>query len=684
MSNIVIPRSAKSLYDQINVAHRHPGLQLDKYCENILEREYQRPALQVVCGTRGDDALLQQLLKRRDIALKSRQAVVWEQSTSGPLTLHLSRSAALENAGICMHPVYGFVYLPGTGLKGMARAFAETVWLPAQDDQKKSRCLIEDVFGRANLSDRKRVEPDSSGSMVFHDAWPKNWPNLVLDVVNNHHSKYYQSSAGDIYPGDWEDPIPIFILAVKKDTKFSFAVQKRQSDVDDDQIKLARIWLDGALRYLGAGAKTAAGYGTFSIAADNPAVEVWERARSKEFCNQWIGEIEVVSPAFLGSANNEKLDESIELRAASLKGMLRFWWRSLYPHLDVEALKQNEGNVFGDLREGQGLFVRVDKRTSTVLRKGKDMGGGGSPLGYLGYGPIGYNREARANLTTRDAINSQSHFSLTLSHSDPGMLEEALLALWLMGAMGGVGSRTRRGWGSLSIKPEPGCQWPMDLPDLNDAQTINDWENEVRRGLDSLVHTDSRRLSSTVNWTAISSDTKIITSRKGFKDWKDALTDIGRRFQAFRDAHGMNRAGGQNAERGPDYHNGRRGALGSKIDCAPDRAAFGLPHNQIFRSLHGNGIEVVPNHDDYGRRASPLFFKVVRLMTPNNPFYWVVIHLPSSFLPLGTNLQIKKIISRPGQSTYKENLVTVDPPDAMGGSPGQQGSIISRFLDSLR
>ena len=57
-------------------------------------------------------------------------ALRWRCATTGPLTLHLVRASALENAGICLHPLYGFVYLPGTGLKGMARAYAETVWLP--------------------------------------------------------------------------------------------------------------------------------------------------------------------------------------------------------------------------------------------------------------------------------------------------------------------------------------------------------------------------------------------------------------------------------------------------------------------------------------------------------------------------------------------------------------------------
>lgn len=112
----------------------------------------------------------------------------WRQETGGPLTLHLSRGSALENAGICLHPLYGFVYLPGSGLKGMARAYAETVWARAEikagKDKTNTWQRIEEVFGWAPDSDKgkdhkpvgvdKRSKEDNicTGAVVFHDAWP--------------------------------------------------------------------------------------------------------------------------------------------------------------------------------------------------------------------------------------------------------------------------------------------------------------------------------------------------------------------------------------------------------------------------------------------------------------------------------------------------------------------------------
>ncbi|MCK5719712.1 MAG: hypothetical protein KAH84_07150, partial [Thiomargarita sp.] len=58
---------------------------------------------------------------------------------------------------------------------------------------------------------------------------------------------------------DWHDPVPIPFLAVKK-AKFLVTVVARNKECDEEA-KLALQELVKALEWLGAGAKTAAGYG---------------------------------------------------------------------------------------------------------------------------------------------------------------------------------------------------------------------------------------------------------------------------------------------------------------------------------------------------------------------------------------------------------------------------------------
>ena len=60
-------------------------------------------------------------------------------------------------------------------------------------------------------------------------------------------------------PADWHDPIPVPFLAVK-DAKFLITVVARKKEYEKDA-KLALQELVQALEWLGAGAKTAAGYG---------------------------------------------------------------------------------------------------------------------------------------------------------------------------------------------------------------------------------------------------------------------------------------------------------------------------------------------------------------------------------------------------------------------------------------
>ena len=173
-------------------------------------KEQKQTLLQVV-RTVGDNALLKALLQRRADDLDALDAILWTGATVSALTLHLSRASALENARICLHPLYGFSYLPGSGLKGVARAYAETVWLTAQDHSVATWRAIETVFGWAPNSDRGKENwkppqvPDRAkdeaahiGALVFHDAWPQAWPRLSVGIANNHHAQYYVFGSGTL------------------------------------------------------------------------------------------------------------------------------------------------------------------------------------------------------------------------------------------------------------------------------------------------------------------------------------------------------------------------------------------------------------------------------------------------------------------------------------------------------
>jgi CRISPR-associated protein Cmr6 len=492
----------KSLRDHRD-ACTHPGLLLDKFvksfdpsgqetgkwqeavqkstAEDVVKRSQQPPV--------GLD--FEHLVQRWQNTLRGMNAVTFRCTTTSPLTLHLSRASALENAGICLHPLYGFAYLPGSGLKGMARAYAETIWLPAQPDPKQAWRQIEDVFGWAPNPDRKEqikdpkhpaevrrqddTDPESpeikasSGNIVFHDAWPESWPKLIVDIVNNHHPDYYQHDDNNHAPGDWENPVPVYFLAVKPGVTFAFPLAKRRADVADGLLDLARQWLLGALCHLGAGAKTNAGYGAFKHAGDVPpatvsaVAETWKQTtESSKHRAECSTTLELVTPAFLAGANQQA--EDCDLRPATLRGLLRWWWRTMHAgYVDVKTLRALEAAIWGDTKSGGAVRIVLETDESHGKKPGKVLyshpQNRGSGTRYVAYG---MDETSKGQRRQRYRLEPPASWKLRLvarpttwnNQKIPSghILEQAKAALWLLCHFGGVGSKSRKGFGSLAAK----------------------------------------------------------------------------------------------------------------------------------------------------------------------------------------------------------------------------------------
>jgi len=235
----------------------NPGLLLDRLVPagDFDQKGTQYPHLdRVVKSMANAESQTEEMLADWDLMVHAvgGEKCAWSQTTVWHMALHLSRAIALENASLCLHPVYGFPFIPGTGLKGLARSSAQL----CDGRNDRDRDLLR-IFGKLG----------GTGSVVFLDAWPAEWPEIKVDIVNNHHKDYY-SSKGETPPGDWESPNPVYFLVVAPGVKFKFAVVATTPRTSDDDLDMARDWLQSGLQDLGAGAKTAAGYGYFSAPED--------------------------------------------------------------------------------------------------------------------------------------------------------------------------------------------------------------------------------------------------------------------------------------------------------------------------------------------------------------------------------------------------------------------------------
>ncbi len=140
-----------------------------------------------------------------------------------------------------------------------------------------------------------------------------------------------------------------------------------------------------------------------------------------------------------------------ELRAPSIKGAMRFWWRALNGHLvikddetgnwDYSELQKREGEIFGDTEHGKSkIIVRVMNPP---------------PWDGYNYSPTPHNPRFRKS-AFEPGVDFSLKVSLTknLSFEDGStFLLKQLAELFLITAtLGGFGGRTRRGFGTIDAK----------------------------------------------------------------------------------------------------------------------------------------------------------------------------------------------------------------------------------------
>lgn len=182
-----------------------------------------------------------------------------EAALSAPLITGIGESHPNEISMVFDHNL-GIPYIPASSVKGIIR-FAHTVSLISAAEEKglieeKGRfddeadwTFIVDMFGA-----QKR-----KGEVIFLDAYPKGVPQLHIDIMNPHYAPYYSEG---LPPADHHNPTPIKFLTVAPGTSFIFrAIANKENDLPQN-VQTAIV---KALTEEGVGAKTAVGYGRFTI-----------------------------------------------------------------------------------------------------------------------------------------------------------------------------------------------------------------------------------------------------------------------------------------------------------------------------------------------------------------------------------------------------------------------------------
>lgn len=383
--------------------------------------------------------------------------------------------------------------------------------------------------------------------------------------------------------------------------------------------------------------------------------------------------LRTVTPALIGSAESGRA----EWNGKAIRGQLRWWFRAVAGgamHGNAARVRAVEREVFGGVDDGgpgdnannSALRVMVhaagalladakgyppgralDEReladlwgnsSEEVQRRLRLDVGSSNPIGYLGYGPIEYDKNARGVVWKRGCIAPDHPLTLVLQwNSQVSVVARNLFdrALWCWVNLGGIGARSRRGFGSLVAV---------------DSDVGGD-ENAFRLGLAKSVGAASESFASgtLAEWSHFTAESHVYRSKAVYGDWSEAMKVAGAWLIAFRRRYG--RADDERTKvQNRDYQ-----WLKSPPPPAgvPDRAGFGLP------LLFGRTATAAWGKKE-GRRASPLLLHIG--LFGARKYSVIFTYMPARLVPDGEKIEFRG---------------TSSPATA-----GQQG-IVRDFLDDL-
>ena len=348
--------------------------------------------------------------------------------------------------------------------------------------------------------------------------------------------------------------------------------------------------------------------------------------------------IEVVTPILGGAASLRTVDDIDVIRAATVRGQLRFWWRALNGHLheSSEGLHARESALWGRAAEVEGGRSAVELRVaveqtgtpdSSDIRLYDSKEGKATPGAYALWPAREEKKENRPTVPRR---TPGTRFLLTLTAPSADIKEvQNVVRAWLL--FGGYGSRTRRGLGSFRV---------LDVPKawLPNAVTRQEFERLFGRD----VFAVPGRSANDVPWFAGAALHVAHARKDAVTAWTTALEWL----KEFRQGTGGNR-GGRAREPGvgnrPSISNWPEAdkirSLAGKTKAHPPRhnstpawprAGFGLPIIGQFQSKARDGSRLAepgsfelrwhgPNPNEPGkiveheRLASPVIVKAMPL-----------------------------------------------------------------------
>ena len=308
----------------------------------------------------------------------------------------------------------------------------------------------------------------------------------------------------------------------------------------------------------------------------------------------------LITPFYGGGVEPEKADPITVIRASEIRGHLRFWWRATRggAYKNLAEMRQREGEIFGTTthRNKKGKTVSLHSNlTIHILSKSKARNP--KSVASLDKEKLGY-----VAFPLRDSLGSVEEnvrFTIQLEYSQDRK-DDVESALWAWETFGGIGARTRRGFGALCLEK------------INGHSTSKYTRQE-------LISTVKKRLGSMNDFRKdeipfLSSDlSKIVFLNEDNVD--DAWRVLVKKLKDFRQYRRKGTSGPSywpepNAIRHITGKYKKRSALSQSTYKEFPRAQFGLPIIFHFKDKD-DPFDTTLQGEKYERLASPLILRPV-------------------------------------------------------------------------
>jgi len=186
-------------------------------------------------------------------------------------------------------------------------------------------------------------------------------------------------------------------------------------------------------------------------------------------------EVEAITPIFMRGADQR----CAEIRASSIKGLMRWWFRALagnYFGNDIVGLKKVEDYVFGSTGGRSRVILSLELDDKNNLEYDK------KPL------PMVWRKDRKTKMTIGRLQGSaiKGKFNVYIKSYNDDLLELAFYSLYTLFTLGSIGFRHTRGAGSVKINAinfenfKPNVDVSYDFKDKNDfCQKISETTSEI-------------------------------------------------------------------------------------------------------------------------------------------------------------------------------------------------------------